>query len=55
MSLKFTNVICALLLILGVLCFTITDFEDSVDKFCFHGVCTNLILQEVGGAKNVLL
>lgn len=55
MSLKSTNVISGLLLIPGILCFTLVDFKDSVAKFHFHDVCTNLILLEVGEVKNVLL
>lgn len=56
MSLTSTNVICGLLLILGVLCLTLVDFKDSVAKFCFHDVCTNfVILLEGGEVKNVLL
>lgn len=52
MSLKSTNVICGLLLILGVLCLTLVDFKDSVAEFCFHDVCTNfVILLEGGGSK----
>lgn len=56
MSLKSTNVICGLLLILSILYFMLIDFKDSVAKFCFHDVCTNLLITlEVGEVKNVLL
>lgn len=55
MSLKSTNVISGLPLILGVLCFILIDFTDSVAIFSFYDVCTNLpILLEVGEIKNVL-
>lgn len=54
MSLKSTNVICGLLLILSVLCFTLIDFKDSVAKFCFYYVYTNLLtLLDMG--ENVFL
>lgn len=61
MSLKATNAVCGLLVILNVLSFTLIGHKYLVAKFCFHDVCGKTVIpyslplpQKWGDVTNVV-